>query len=46
LDDVVSSGKRIIPHCPFIYAYLKKHDTYEQFIDWPEQAPTDDITAS
>jgi predicted GNAT family acetyltransferase len=46
LDDVVSSGKRIIPHCPFIYGYLKKHDAYGQFIDWPEQPPTDEVTAS
>jgi predicted GNAT family acetyltransferase len=40
LDDVVASGKRIIPHCPYIYRYLRKHDAYNQCIDWPEQAPT------
>ena len=39
LDDVVAAGKRIIPHCPFIYRYLSKHDAYDQFIDWPEQPP-------
>src|SRR6476646_3458086 len=39
LDDVVASGKRIIPHCPFIYRYLRKHDGYYQCVDWPEQAP-------
>ncbi|GAP56823.1 GNAT family N-acetyltransferase [Arthrobacter sp. 92] len=39
LDDVVASGKRIIPHCPFIYGYLRKHDAYNQCIDWPEQPP-------
>ncbi|MET1089032.1 MAG: GNAT family N-acetyltransferase [Arthrobacter sp.] len=37
LDDVVASGKRIIPHCPFIAAYLRKHEDYEQCVDWPEQ---------
>ena len=36
LDDVVATGKRIIPHCPFIAAYLRKHEGYEQFVDWPE----------
>ena len=38
LDDVVASGKRIIPHCPFIAGYLRKHEGYEQYIDWPEEA--------
>jgi len=39
LDDVVAAGKRIIPHCPYIYRYVRKHDSYTQCIDWPEQAP-------
>ena len=39
LDDVVASGKRIIPNCPFMYRYLRKHDAYNQYIDWPEQPP-------
>jgi len=36
LDDVVATGKRIIPHCPFIAGYLRKHEGYGQFVDWPE----------
>lgn len=36
LDDVVATGKRIIPHCPFVSSYLRKHEGYEQFVDWPE----------
>lgn len=36
LDDVLASGKRIIPHDPFIAGYLRKHEVYELFIDWPE----------
>ncbi|GAA3272035.1 GNAT family N-acetyltransferase [Paenarthrobacter aurescens] len=39
LDDVVASGKRIIPHCPYIAAYLKKHEGYEQDVDWPAERP-------
>lgn len=38
LDDVVASGKRIIPHCPFISSYLRQHEGYEQYIDWPGEA--------
>jgi uncharacterized protein len=37
LDDVVAAGKRIIPHCPFIASYLRKHEGYEQCVDWPER---------
>ncbi|MEC5191247.1 MULTISPECIES: GNAT family N-acetyltransferase [unclassified Arthrobacter] len=39
LDDVVAAGKRIIPNCPFMYRYLRKHDSYTQYIDWPEHPP-------
>ncbi|NQD87634.1 N-acetyltransferase [Paenarthrobacter sp. CM16] len=42
LDDVVASGKRIIPHCPYIAAYLKKHEGYEQDVDWPAGQPVGD----
>lgn len=35
LDDVVAAGKRIVPHCPYVAGYLKKHGGYEQYIDWP-----------
>ena len=37
LDDVVAAGKRIIPHCPFISGYLREHEGYEQYIDWPDR---------
>ncbi len=39
LDDVVAAGKRIIPNCPFTYRYLRKHDAYNQYVDWPERPP-------
>ncbi|MET3809975.1 GNAT family N-acetyltransferase [Arthrobacter sp. UYEF3] len=41
LDDVVASGKRIIPDCPYVYRYLRKHDAYTQCIDWPEHEPAE-----
>ncbi|MFI5084855.1 MAG: GNAT family N-acetyltransferase [Actinomycetales bacterium] len=41
LDDVVASGKRIIPHCPFVAKFLREHsdrgnDDYTQCTDWPQ----------
>lgn len=39
LDDAVSRGERIVPRCPFIAAYLRRHDGYEASVDWPEAAP-------
>ncbi|WP_125611877.1 GNAT family N-acetyltransferase [Specibacter cremeus] len=39
LDDVVASGKRIIPHCPFINRFIRNHpDDYDQYTDFPEDA--------
>ncbi|PNI07024.1 N-acetyltransferase [Arthrobacter sp. AFG7.2] len=40
LDDVVATGKRIVPHCPFIAGYLRKHEGYGQFVDWPDAPAT------
>lgn len=36
LDDAVARGERIVPRCPFIAAYLRRHDGYEASVDWPE----------
>jgi predicted GNAT family acetyltransferase len=38
LDDAVARGERIVPRCPFIAAYLRRHDGYEASVDWPEGA--------
>lgn len=36
LDDVVASGKRIIPSCPFVARFLERHpEPYTQCTDWP-----------
>lgn len=35
LDDAVARGERIVPRCPFIAAYLKRHEGYEASVDWP-----------
>lgn len=39
LDDVVASGKRIIPHCSFVQRFLGQHpQPYAQYTDYPEES--------
>lgn len=35
LDDVVAKGGTIVPVCPFIAGYLRKHPDYEAHVRWP-----------
>lgn len=36
LDDARDRGKRIVPHCPFVAAWLKKHPgEFDGVVDWP-----------
>ena len=35
LDDAVARGERIVPECPFIAAYLRRHPGYEASVEWP-----------
>ncbi|MGY4719098.1 GNAT family N-acetyltransferase [Naumannella huperziae] len=35
LDDVRAQGKRIIPHCPYVASYVRKHDDWADLVDWP-----------
>lgn len=35
LDDVRAQDKRIIPHCPYVAAFIRKHPEYEDITDWP-----------
>ncbi|MGK9149480.1 N-acetyltransferase [Plantibacter flavus] len=39
LDDAVSRGLTIVPYCPFIQAYLRKHPDFAGTVDWPEATP-------
>jgi uncharacterized protein len=32
LDDVVATGRKIVPICPFIAAYIERHPEYEQSV--------------
>lgn len=33
LDDVRSSGRRVVPVCPFVSAYLKRHHEDDDIVD-------------
>jgi predicted GNAT family acetyltransferase len=35
LDDARNRGLRIVPVCPFIRAYLKRHQEYADIVDIP-----------
>ena len=41
LDQTVERGETIVPVCPFIAAYLRKHPEYEPHVSWPEASPAD-----
>lgn len=40
LADAVASGDTIVPYCPYIARYLKKHEVEGAKVRWP-QLPTD-----
>ncbi|KIP52727.1 bifunctional pirin family protein/GNAT family N-acetyltransferase [Leucobacter komagatae] len=35
IADTHGAGLRIVPYCPFVSAWLKKHPQYEESVDWP-----------
>lgn len=35
LDATRSSGRRIVPECPFITSYVRRHHDWDDVIDWP-----------
>lgn len=35
LDAAVAAGQRIVPYCPFVSAYLRRHHEYDASVDWP-----------
>lgn len=36
LADVADTGERIVPICPYVAKYLRKHTEYDALVDWPE----------
>ncbi len=35
LDDTIERDEIIVPYCPFIQAYLKRHHEYDAHVAWP-----------
>jgi predicted GNAT family acetyltransferase len=35
IADISAQGRRIIPHCPYVQSWLKKHPGYGDIPDWP-----------
>jgi predicted GNAT family acetyltransferase len=38
LADVRASGRRVVPVCPFVTAYVKRHHEYDELVDRPTPA--------
>ena len=36
LDAAIAAGQRIVPYCPFVSAYLRRHHDYDASVDWPK----------
>lgn len=36
IADISARGKRIVPHCPYVQSWLKKHPGYGDITDWPQ----------
>jgi predicted GNAT family acetyltransferase len=41
LDAARASGRRIVPECPFISSYVRRHHDWDDLIDWPRRAATE-----
>ncbi|GAA0198889.1 GNAT family N-acetyltransferase [Cytobacillus oceanisediminis] len=36
LDDVRAAGLRIVPHCPYVAGWIRKHEgRFDDLVDWP-----------
>ena len=38
LEAALSAEQRIVPYCPFITVYLRRHHEYDEWVDWPKPA--------
>lgn len=40
VEDLRDAGLRLVPYCPYIARWLKKHPEYAGIVDWPEPKST------
>lgn len=45
LDATVTAGRRIVPVCPYITTYLRKHREYADHVDQPTKTHLDALRA-
>lgn len=36
VTDIRDRGRRLIPHCPYVQSWLRRHTDFEDVVDWPE----------
>jgi len=39
LNDVAASGRRVVPVCPYVVAYIHHHPEYAELVDAPGEPP-------
>jgi predicted GNAT family acetyltransferase len=39
VEDTIARGHTVVPVCPFIAAWLRKHPGYEEHVSWPAAEP-------
>ena len=37
IKDVQGRGKRIVPHCPYVRGWLRKHPEFDAIVDFPAE---------
>lgn len=36
VTDIRDGGRRLIPHCPYVQSWLRRHSDFEDIVDWPQ----------
>lgn len=36
VTDIRDRGRRLIPHCPYVQSWLRRHSDFEDIVDWPQ----------
>ena len=40
VEHVRDAGQRLVPYCPYIAGWLKRHPEFDGVVDWPTTAPS------
>lgn len=36
VTDIRDRGRRVIPHCPYVASWLRRHSDFDSIVDWPQ----------